>query len=172
MGVEFDYSGMNEQNLRQTIGALQVLQKRVNGAFKAAKDEYLRSHDDTDDAEHVMVDGQPGGTISVQRGGIGQYVVDDPVAYGRFLAEHGIDLGPDMPATRTVDYPQDAAMEPKWLQTLVEAHGGEIPDGVKYRPGRSGGVIVRLDKGVADRPMRIEPLADTIRMLAGQPDER
>ncbi|MBT1164584.1 hypothetical protein JS534_08180 [Bifidobacterium felsineum] len=149
--IEYDYSNLSPDRLLTHLAGLQILAKRVNMALAAAKREYLRTHDATSPKENALFDGQDAATVIVKKDGEGEYRVDDPIAYADFLAHYGIDCE-GQPAVRTVNYPTENAMKPKWLERLISEHGGELPDGVSWHAGRAGGVSVTLNKGMADRP--------------------
>lgn len=149
-GIEpCDWSEMTPDTLLAHMAGLAILQKKIAKALDGAKRQYLRTHDADSPKENAVFAGLDAATILVKADGTGSYKVDDPLAYADFLSHYGLDCE-GQPAVITVNYPTPNAMGERFLERLIREHGGEIPDGVKYQPGRSGGVTVTLGKGIAD----------------------
>jgi hypothetical protein len=166
---EFDFSDLSEDQLRAAMAGMQILSKRIDGAFKAAKAEYLRTHDADSESEDAVFDGAPSATISVSKDGEGRYEVSDPLAFGDFLVEHHITVG-GRPSVITVNYPVPEVTSPAWLSKSIAAHDGAIPDGVAWKPGRRGGVTVKLAGGAESRPFALESFGRVMqRLLPGAP---
>ena len=144
-----DWSEMTPDMLLAHMAGLAILQKKIAKALDGAKRQYLRTHDADSPKENAVFAGLDAATVLVKADGTGSYKVDDPLAYADFLSHYGLDCeGP--PAVITVNYPTPNAMGDRFLERLIREHGGEIPDGVKYQPGRSGGVTVTLGRGIAE----------------------
>lgn len=149
-GIEpYDWSEMTPDMLLAHMAGLAILQKKITKALDGAKRQYLRTHDADSPGENAVFAGLDAATVLVKRDGEGYYKVDDPLAYADFLSHYGLDCE-GQPAVITVNYPTPNAMGERFLERLIREHGGEIPDGVKYQPGRSGGVTVTLGKGIAE----------------------
>lgn len=149
-GIEpYDWSEMTPDTLLAHMAGLAILQKKITKALDGAKRQYLRTHDADSPRENAVFAGLDAATVLVKRDGEGSYKVDDPLAYADFLSHYGLDCE-GQPAVITVNYPTPNAMGERFLERLIREHGGEIPDGVKYQPGRSGGVTVTLGKGIAE----------------------
>lgn len=163
---DYDYSSLTPDILLAHMAALTILKKRVDRALGAAKTEYLRTHNAGDPAEGAVLDGVDAATVTVKADGEGRYEASDPLAYADFLAHYGIDCE-GQPAYTTVNYPTEGALRPRFLERLIREHGGEVPDGVVFRPGRAGGVTVTLGRGVADRAWSASSLAPVALEAAG-----
>ena len=149
-GIEpCDWSEMTPDMLLAHMAGLAILQKKIAKALDGAKRQYLRTHDADSPKENAVFAGLDAATVLVKADGAGSYKVDDPLAYADFLSHYGLDCE-GQPAVITVNYPTPNAMGERFLERLIREHGGEIPDGVKYQPGRSGGVTVTLGRGIAE----------------------
>ena len=144
-----DWAELPPDALLAHRAGLTILKKRLDKALGEAKRQYLRTHDADSPQENAVFAGTDAATVLVKADGTGSYKVDDPLAYADFLSHYGLDCE-GQPAVITVNYPTPNAMGERFLERLIREHGGEIPDGVKYQPGRSGGVTVTLGKGIAD----------------------
>jgi hypothetical protein len=166
---EFDFSDLPEDQLRAAMAAMQILSKRVEKALKSAKAEYLRTHDSDSESEDAVFAGAPCATLNVTRDGEGRYEVSDPLAFGDFLVEHKVTVG-GRPSVITVNYPVPEVTTSAWLAKSIEAHQGAIPDGVAWKPGRRGGVTVKLAGGAESRPFALESFGRVMqRLLPGVP---
>ena len=152
-----DWSELTPDALLAHMAGLTILKKRIDKAVGEAKRQYLRTHDADSPQENAVFAGTDAATVLVKRDGEGSYRVDDPLAYADFLTHYGLDCE-GQPAVITVNYPTPNAMSGRFLERLIREHGGEIPDGVKYVPGRAGGVTITLGRGVADHPFDVDAL--------------
>lgn len=166
MAYEFDFSNLTDEQLRAQLAAVAILAKRADAALKALKSEYLRHHDAGQDAENARFDGVDAASISVTRDGEGCWIVDDPIGYADWLAAHEAMCG-TVPAVIEVSYPLPAAMGGNYLDRLIAKHGGEVPDGVKWKAGRSGGVTVRLAPGMETHAFDARRLGTVALIAAG-----
>lgn len=163
---EFDFSIMRPDELRNAIVMLQTLTVRATSALKAAKNEWARNHD-SGDMEDITVGGENAGNITLTRGSEGGYKVVDPVAYANVLCDIEAYLSGGRKAWEKVNYPRSEAMREKFIDQLVRDHGGEVPDGVEYKPGRPQTVTLRLARGVTDKAFTVQQLDNTMRLIGG-----
>lgn len=162
--IDYDYSGLSEDQLRGTLAGLQILKTRIDRAIGAAKTEYLRTHDATMDAEKALFDGLEAATLTVTRDSAGKWTVKDPEAYAAWLAEH-LPEHNGVPTTMPVVMPTPAVSTHQTLERIVALNEGTIPDGVAWANGRAGGVTITLGKDVKDHAFDAKPLAMVARRL-------
>lgn len=166
MSSDFDFSAMRPDELRSAIVVLQTVSQRAASALKAAKGEWARAHDGGD-VEDVTLDGEDAGSITLTKGSEGGYRVVDPVAYANVLCDIEAYLSGGRKAWEKVNYPRPEAMKEKYIDQLVRDHGGEVPDGVEYKPGRAQTVTLRLVRGFVDRPFDVQRLNNAMRLIGG-----
>lgn len=153
----FDYSGVQDHQLRQTIAVLTILAEQAKKALDEAKKEAVNRDMGKAEPETITINGQEAGTISYSKGTESSYYVADPIAFAHYLAEYGFDQ-----MVETIDYPREEALAKSFVKARVEDQvvdldTGEIvkeryalPAGVKERVGRGESVTFRRNKSVTE----------------------
>lgn len=95
------------------------------------------------------------GTISISKGSEGHYVVNDPRKYAAILRQIQWTLDDGRDAWYETIMPCDEACESDFLEKLIRAHDGEIPQGVEYKNGRGAVVSVKLDRSYNSDPLEL-----------------
>lgn len=168
MSEQHDMSELTDAQLRSMLAGAQILAKRAGELVKAAKGEYERRMEGSSEPETCMFAGRKAAQVRVTRGAQGKYTVTDPVAYANILRDIDAKVPGGDNAWKTVRYPREEATSGKYLDALIEAHGGEIPDGVEYKPGRAGGVTITLEKGIVDTAFSIEAFGELLQITEGE----
>ena len=107
------------------------------------------------------------GTITLTRGGDGGYAVKDPLAYADFLHDMKEPLAGGRNSWEQRTYPKPEAMTDEFLENLIRAHGGELPPGVEYKPGRPQTVTLRLPRGFVNKAFQADQIANILKLLEG-----
>lgn len=145
--------------LAQALAVLKNIQEHIKPLERVLRDTYTSTHTDADHST-VRVNGQPVAELSMTREGIGTYVVRDETAYGAVLHDIEATLPGGYPAVEQKWIPCKEACENTYLTELIRAHGGEIPNGVEYKPGRAATVVVKLASH-GGFPLTLEQLQTT-----------
>ena len=145
--------------LAQALAVLKNLQEHIKPLERVLRDTYTSTHTDADHST-VRVNGQPVAELSMTREGIGTYIVKDETAYGAVLHDIEATLPGGYPAVEQKWIPRKEACENTYLTELIRAHGGEIPNGVEYKPGRAATVVVKLASH-GGFPLTLEQLQTT-----------
>ncbi len=170
MSSDFDFSALRPDELRSAMVMLQTVSQRSGAALKAAKAEWARAHDGGD-VEDCMFNGETAGSITLTKGAEGKYEVTDPVAYANVLCDIGLVLSGGRKAWEKVNWPRPEAVKSAFIDQLVREHGGELPDGVEYKPGRAPTVTLRLARGFADKAFDSIQLGNTMKLIGGSNNE-
>ena len=144
MTDEFDFSNARPDELRSIIIASTIIDKRNSALLKAAKAAWAQDHDGGD-IEDCNFNGMDAGTITLTR--------------GRNSWEQR-------------NYPKPEAMTDEFLENLIHAHGGELPPGVEYKPGRPQTVTLRLPRGFVNKAFQADQIANTLKLLEGNSNEQ
>lgn len=147
---------MSDAELKTYLAGLQKIGLIQGRLMKAAKAEAQRRRIGLTVADHAYFDGEQVGTILATHDGKGEYKVTDPVAYANVLHDIDARIPGDRPAWQEAWYPRPEAMTGAYLEDLIREHGGEIPAGVEYKPGRAGTITIRLDRAFAHSPLTVE----------------
>lgn len=107
------------------------------------------------------------GTITLTRGGDGGYAVKDPLAYADCLHDMKEPLAGGRNSWEQRNYPKPEAMTDEFLENLIRAHGGELPPGVEFKPGRPQTVTLRLPRGFVNKAFQADQIANTLKLLEG-----
>lgn len=166
------WAALNDDEAAVTAVKIAWLESRLKEAKEAFRVDWKRGHDDND-TKDVYVDGEKVATITVGRDGVGEYKVTDPVAYGNVLHDIQAKVPGGKNAWERVNHPRKEAASDKYLRQLIADHQGEIPDGVEYKPGRRGGVTIRLEQSIKDRPLTVDSTRTVVGLLTkGETDEQ
>lgn len=160
---EEQLSSLSDHDLFALIATLTKWSKRIETALKAAKNEYAR-YMDSGTSEDLRFNSKTVGTISVSKGSEGYYVVKDPKAYAAVLKQIQWALDDGRDAWYTTIMPCDEACMPEFLDKLIRAHDGEIPQGVEYKNGRGAVVTVRLDRSYNSEPLKLDGIINPVTM--------
>lgn len=157
------YDNTSPDQLRADLAVLTAINKRSGEILKIIKTAWEHDHDGGD-KETVNIAGIEAGEISLGKGGNGKYTVTDERAYGALLHDNDFMIPGGKPAAEQVWMPRREAMDAKYLKDMIRDHGGELPDGVEWKPGRPGVVTFRSTRGFVDKLFSAE-LAPTIMRL-------
>lgn len=158
------YDTLPPDQLREHIGILTAINKRSGEILKIAKDAWARDHDGGD-RETVKAAGIDAGEISLGKGGDGKYVVTDEKAYGALLHDNDFVIPGGRPAAEQAWMPRPEAMSQRYLEDLIADHGGELPDGVEYKPARAATVTFRATRGFTDKMFSAELAPRIMRLM-------
>lgn len=94
----------------------------------------------------------------------GYYIVNDPRKYAAVLKQIQWTLDDGRDAWYETIMPCDEACKPEFLDKLIRAHDGEIPQGVEYKNGRGAVVTVRLDRSYNSEPLKLDGIINPVTM--------
>lgn len=152
--LEDQLSQLSPRELYAVIATLTKWKKRIDNTFKTAKNVWANNAD-AGTTEDLRFNNKTVGTISLSKGSEGHYVVNDPRKYAAILRQIQWTLDDGRDAWYETIMPRDEALEPHFLEELIRAHDGEIPQGVEYKNGRSAVVTVRLDRSYNSEPLEL-----------------
>lgn len=158
------YDTLPADQIRANIGMLTAINKRSGEILKIAKAAWAHDHDGGD-SETVNIAGVEAGELTLGKGGNGKYAVTDERAYGALLHDNDFVIPGGQPAAEQVWMPRREAMDQKYLEDMIRDHGGELPDGVEYKPGRPGVVTFRSTRGFVDKVFSAELAPTIIRLM-------
>lgn len=161
--LEEQFSNLGDHDLFAVIATLTKWSKRIESALKAAKNEYAR-YMDSGTSEELRFNNKTVGTISMSKGSEGYYIVKDPKAYAAILKQIQWTLDDGRDAWYETIMPCDEACKPEFLDKLIRAHDGEIPQGVEYKNGRGAVVTVRLDRSYNSEPLKLDGIINPVTM--------
>lgn len=167
---EYDFSSLRPDELNSTIAGLTALNKRSAEALKAAKEEWTRSHDGGD-SEHAQFGGIDAGEISLSKGTEGKYVIVDERAYGAMLHDNQYLIPGETAAAEAVWMPRPEAKTQAYLKDMIADHGGELPPGVEFKPGRAQTVTLRTTRGFVEKVFTGELAPRIFKMLTSNLEE-
>lgn len=152
--LEDQLSNLSAHELYAVIATLTKWTKRIDNTLKTAKNVWANNAD-AGTTEDLRFNNKTVGTISISKGSEGHYVVNDPRKYAAILRQIQWTLDDGRDAWYETIMPRDEALEPHFLEELIRAHDGEIPQGVEYKNGRSAVVTVRLDRSYNSEPLEL-----------------
>lgn len=152
--LEDQLSQLSPRELYAVIATLTKWTKRIDNTLKTAKNVWANNAD-AGTTEDLRFNNKTVGTISISKGSEGHYVVNDPRKYAAILRQIQWTLDDGRDAWYETIMPRDEALEPHFLEELIRAHDGEIPQGVEYKNGRSAVVTVRLDRSYNSEPLEL-----------------
>lgn len=167
---EYDFSNVRDDELNSTIAGTTALNKRSGEVLKAAKEEWRRRHDGGDE-EHAVFAGLDAGEISLSKGTEGHYVVVDERAYGAMLHDSRFLIPGGNDAAEAVWMPRPEAKSQAYLKDMIADHGGELPPGVEFKPGRAQTVTLRTTRGFVDKAFTSEIVPKMFQMLTSTKEE-
>lgn len=150
--LEDQLSNLSAHELYAVIATLTKWTKRIDNTLKTAKNVWA-DQVDAGTTEDLRFNNKTVGTISISKGSEGHYVVNDPRKYAAILRQIQWTLDDGRDAWYETIMPRDEALEPEFLDKLIRAHDGEIPQGVEYKNGRGAVVKVCLDHSYNNDPM-------------------
>lgn len=161
--LEEQLSNLSDHDLYAVIATLAKWSKRIETALKLAKNTYLHQRD-SGDRDELRFNNKTVGEISISKGNKGYYIVKDPKAYAAILRQIQWTLDDGRDAWYETIMPRDEALEPEFLDKLIRAHDGEIPQGVEYKNGRSAVVTVRLDRSYNSEALELNGIINPVTM--------
>lgn len=146
MGLEdYDFTGLSDTDMFRLIAMAGEWARRFQRLEKAAK----RAQEERVDYRQpvdVTIRGVHVARIERRHDGEGRWVVKDEDAYAQWLERNGFAHMTGMTLR-----PMPDAMDPGWIRTIIDHEtDGEVPDGVEWRDGPSGGLAVVMDKANVD----------------------
>lgn len=161
--LEDQLSQLSARELYAVIATLTKWTKRIDNTLKTAKNVWANTAD-AGTTEDLRFNNKTVGTISISKGSEGHYVVNDPRKYAAILRQIQWTLDDGRDAWYETIMPRDEALEPEFLDKLIRAHDGEIPQGVEYKNGRSAVVTVRLDRSYNSKPLELNGIINPVTM--------
>lgn len=161
--LEEQLSNLSNHDLYAVIATLAKWSKRIEAALKTAKSTYLHQRD-SGDRDELRFNNKTAGEISISKGNEGYYIVKDPKAYAAILKQIQWTLDDGRDAWYETIMPCDEACKPEFLDKLIRAHDGEIPQGVEYKNGRGAVVTVRLDRSYNSEPLKLDGIINPVTM--------
>lgn len=152
--LEDQLSNLSAHELYAVIATLTKWTKRIDNTLKTAKNVWANQVD-AGTTEDLRFNNKTVGTISISKGSEGHYVVNDPRKYAAILRQIQWTLDDGRDAWYETIMPCDEACESDFLEKLIRAHDGEIPQGVEYKNGRSAVVSVKLDRSYNSDPLEL-----------------
>lgn len=161
--LEDQLSNINDSQLAQFIVNITKLQSVAKSALEVAKKMWRKRNDSPHARETVTANGQTVGNISITKGWAAKWKVKDQEAYARCLQEEEWLLPNGAPAWEDTIKPRIEACDPKFIDALVEAHNGDVPDCVTLSGGSDEKVTVSLDKHFAnDDSVTLKEIANNV----------
>lgn len=161
--LEDQISQLSPRELYAVIATLTKWTKRIDNTLKTAKNVWANNAD-AGTTEDLRFNNKTVGTISISKGSEGHYVVNDPRKYAAILRQIQWTLDDGRDAWYETIMPRDEALEPEFLDKLIRAHDGEIPQGVEYKNGRSAVVTVRLDRSYNSEALELNGIINPVTM--------
>lgn len=161
--LEDQLSQLSPRELYAVIATLTKWTKHIDNTLKTAKNVWANNAD-AGTTEDLRFNNKTVGTISISKGSEGHYVVNDPRKYAAILRQIQWALDDGRDAWYETIMPRDEALEPEFLDKLIRAHDGEIPQGVEYKNGRSAVVTVRLDRSYNSEPLELNGIINPVTM--------
>lgn len=161
--LEEQLSNLSNHDLYAVIATLAKWSKRIEAALNTAKSTYLHQRD-SGDRDELRFNNKTAGEISISKGNEGYYIVKDPKAYAAILKQIQWTLDDGRDAWYETIMPCDEACKPEFLDKLIRAHDGEIPQGVEYKNGRGAVVTVRLDRSYNSEPLKLDGIINPVTM--------
>lgn len=161
--LEDQLSQLSPRELYAVIATLTKWTKRIDNTLKTAKNVWANNAD-AGTTEDLRFNNKTVGTISISKGSEGHYVVNDPRKYAAILRQIQWTLDDGRDAWYETIMPRDEALEPEFLDKLIRAHDGEIPQGVEYKNGRSAVVTVRLDRSYNSEALELNGIINPVTM--------
>ena len=155
-----DYvESLTPQEQAQALAILKNIQEHIKPLERALRDTYVNTHSNADHPI-VTIDGEKVAELSMTRDGEGRFTVTDEKAYGAVLHDINAELPGGYPAAEEKWIPKPEACTHRYLSDLIRNHGGELPNGVIYKPGNAATVTVKLtDRG--GFPLTLDQLTQT-----------
>lgn len=161
--LEEQLSNLGARELYAVISTLTKWEKRIDSTLKTAKNVWANQAD-AGTTEELRFNNKTVGTISISTGGEGYYIVNDPRKYAAVLKQIQWTLDDGRDAWYETIMPCDEACKPEFLDKLIRAHDGEIPQGVEYKNGRGAVVTVRLDRSYNSEPLKLDGIINPVTM--------
>lgn len=161
--LEEQLSNLGARELYAVISTLTKWEKRIGNTLKTAKNVWANQAD-AGTTEELRFNNKTVGTISISKGGEGYYIVNDPRKYAAVLKQIQWTLDDGRDAWYETIMPCDEACKPEFLDKLIRAHDGEIPQGVEYKNGRGAVVTVRLDRSYNSEPLKLDGIINPVTM--------
>lgn len=161
--LEEQLSNLGARELYAVISTLTKWEKRIDSTLKTAKNVWANQAD-AGTTEELRFNNKTVGTISISKGGEGYYIVNDPRKYAAVLKQIQWTLDDGRDAWYETIMPCDEACKPEFLDKLIRAHDGEIPQGVEYKNGRGAVVTVRLDRSYNSEPLKLDGIINPVTM--------
>lgn len=161
--LEDQLSQLSERELYAVIATLTKWTKRIDNTLKTAKNVWANNAD-AGTTEDLRFNNKTVDTISISKGSEGHYVVNDPRKYAAILRQIQWTLDDGRDAWYETIMPRDEALEPEFLDKLIRARDGEIPQGVEYKSGRGAVVTVRLDRSYNSEPLELNGIINPVTM--------
>lgn len=160
--LEDQLSNINDSQLAQFIVNITKLQSVAKSALEVAKKMWRKRNDSPHARETVTANGQTVGNISITKGWAAKWKVKDQEAYARCLQEEEWLLPNGAPAWEDTIKPRIEACDTKFIDALVEAHHGDVPDCVTLTGGREDSVTVKLNSDFATSSMSLKEIANNV----------
>lgn len=160
--LEDQISNFNDRELAQHIINVTKMLTVGKSALEYAKKIWKKRNDSPLARETVTANGQTVGNISITKGHAAKWKVKDQEAYARCLQEEEWLLPNGAPAWEDTIKPRIEACDTKFIDALIEAHHGDVPDCVTLSGGREDSVTVHLDPDFAKNSMTLKEIADNV----------
>lgn len=170
--LEDQLSNLNDRELAQCMINITKLLKTGEQALKYAKKIWKERNDSPLARETVTANGQTVGDISITKGWASKWKVKDQEAYARCLQEEEWLLPNGAPAWEDTIKPRIEACDTKFIDALIEAHHGDVPDCVTLTGGREDSVTVKLNSKFAnDDSVTLKEIANNVASQIEESDE-
>lgn len=160
--LEEQISNLNDRELAQYIINVTKMQSVAKQALEYAKKIWKKRNDSPLARETVTANGQTVGDISITKGWAAKWKVKDQEAYARCLQEEEWLLPNGAPAWEDTIKPRIEACDPKFIDALIEAHHGDVPDCVTLTGGREDSVTVKLNSDFANNSMSLKEIVNNV----------
>ncbi len=160
--LEDQLSNLNDREIAQCMINITKLLKTGEQALKCAKKIWKKRNDSPLARETVTANGQKVGDISITKGCASKWKVKDQEAYARCLQEEEWLLPNGAPAWEDTIKPRIEACDTKFIDALIEAHHGDVPDCVTLTGGREDSVTVKLNSDFVNNSMSLKEIANNV----------
>lgn len=160
--LEEQISNLNDRELAQYIINVTKMQSVSKQALEYAKKIWKKRNDSPLARETVTANGQTVGDISITKGWAAKWKVKDQEAYARCLQEEEWLLPNGAPAWEDTIKPRIEACDTKFIDALIEAHHGDVPDCVTLTGGREDSVTVKLNSDFANNSMSLKEIVNNV----------
>lgn len=161
--LEDQLSNINDSQLAQFIVNITKLQTVAKSALEVAKKMWRKRNDSPHARETVTANGQTVGNITITKGWAAKWKVKDQEAYANYLKDEEWTLSNGAPAWEPTIKPRIEACDTKFIDELIEAHNGDVPDCVTLSGGSDEKVTVSLDRHFAnDDSVTLKEIANNV----------